>query len=103
MEWLYLLIAGSFEIVWAIGLKASHGFTRVGFSILTLVGMIISVYFLSLALKVLPLGTAYAIWTGIGIVGTVIVGILLFDEPVTAIRLTSIALIGCGIAGLKLF
>lgn len=103
MQWIYLFIAGLFEVLWAFGLKESHGFTRVGFSIFTVIGMIISFYFLALALKTLPLGTAYAVWTGIGTLGTVIIGIILFNEPVTAIRLLCIGLIACGIAGLKLF
>lgn len=102
MEWLYLLIAGLFEISWAIGLKYSHGFTVILPAILTVICMIASFYFLALALKSLPLGTAYSIWTGIGTLGTVIFGIILFKEPVTAIRLFCIALILCGITGLKL-
>ncbi len=102
MEWIYLLTAGLFEISWAIGLKYSHGFTLLIPAILTIVFMIASFYFLSLALKSLPLGTAYAIWTGIGTLGTVIFGIILFKEPVTALRLFCIALILCGITGLKL-
>ncbi len=102
MHWIYLLIAGLFEISWAVGLKFSHGFTQIIPSILTVIGMIASFYFLALALKNLPLGTAYAIWTGIGTVGTVILGIILFKEPATALRLLCIALIICGITGLKL-
>lgn len=102
MHWMYLLIAGLFEISWAVGLKFSHGFTQIIPSVLTVAGMIASFYFLSLALKNLPLGTAYAIWTGIGTLGTVIFGIILFKEPVTAVRLVCIALILSGITGLKL-
>lgn len=102
MHWIFLLIAGLFEISWAIGLKFTHGFTQVIPSILTVIGMIASFYFLALALKHLPLGTAYAIWTGIGTVGTVILGIILFKEPLTAMRLVCIALIISGITGLKL-
>lgn len=102
MHWIYLFIAGLFEISWAVGLKFSHGFTQIIPSILTVAGMIASFYFLSLALKNLPLGTAYAIWTGIGTLGTVIFGIILFREPVTAVRLLCIGLIVCGITGLKL-
>lgn len=102
MHWIYLLIAGLFEISWAVGLKFSHGFTQIVPSVLTVIGMIASFYFLSLALKHLPLGTAYAIWTGIGTLGTVIFGIILFKEPVTALRLLCIALIISGITGLKL-
>ena len=102
MHWLYLFIAGMFEISWAIGLKFTHGFTFIIPSILTVIGMIASFYFLALALKHLPLGTAYAIWTGIGTIGTVLFGIILFKEPVTVMRLVCIALIICGITGLKL-
>ena len=102
MEWIILLIAGLFEISWAMGLEYSHGFTQSIPSILTVIGMIASFYFLALALKSLPLGTAYAVWTGIGTLGTVILGIILFKEPATAMRLFCIALIMCGITGLKL-
>lgn len=102
MHWIFLLIAGLFEISWAIGLKFTHGFTQVIPSILTVIGMIASFYFLALALKHLPLGTTYAIWTGIGTVGTVILGVILFKEPLTAMRLVCIALIISGITGLKL-
>ena len=102
MEWIILLIAGLFEIRWAIGLKFSHGFTQIIPSVLTVICMIASFYFLALALKHLSLGTAYAVWTGIGTLGTVILGIILFKEPVTAVRLFCIALILCGITGLKL-
>ena len=102
MHWMYLFIAGLFEISWAVGLKFTHGFTHIIPSILTIIGMIASFYFLALALKHLPLGTAYAIWTGIGTIGTVVFGIILFKEPVTAMRLVCIALIISGITGLKL-
>ncbi len=102
MEWIILLIAGLFEISWAIGLKFSHGFTQFIPSVITVLCMIASFYFLALALKSLPLGTAYAIWTGIGTLGTVILGIILFKEPATAMRLACIGLILCGITGLKL-
>ncbi len=102
MHWIYLLIAGLFEVGWAIGLKLSHGFSQALPSILTIIGMIASFYFLSLALKNLPLGTAYAIWTGIGTIGTVIFGILLFKEPVDTVRILCILLIISGITGLKL-
>lgn len=102
MHWIYLLIAGLFEIGWAVGLKLSNGFTRPLVSILTAIGMIASYYFLALALKNIPLGTAYAIWTGIGVVGTVIFGILLFKEPATAMRFICIFMILGGILGLKL-
>ena len=87
MHWFYLLIAGLFEISWAVGLKFSHGFTKITPSVITVICMVLSFYFLALALKNLPLGTAYAIWTGIGTIGTVIFGILFFKEPVSAVRL----------------
>ena len=102
MDWIILLIAGLFEISWAIGLKYSHGFSQIVPSVLTVICMIASFYFLALALKSLPLGTAYAVWTGIGTLGTVILGIVLFKEPVTAVRIFCIALIVSGITGLKL-
>lgn len=102
MNWLHLLIAGFFEVAWAIGLKLSHGFTNLTFSILTIIGMIASFYFLALALKNIPLGTAYAVWTGIGTIGTVLLGILLFKEPYSLFRLACIFLIITGITGLKL-
>lgn len=102
MEWIYLLIAGLFEISWAIGMKMSNGFTHPLISVLTIVGMVASFYFLSLALKNIPLGTAYAVWTGIGTMGTVILGIILFKEPSTVMRLVCIFLILTGITGLKL-
>ena len=102
MHWIFLFIAGIFEISWAVGLKFSHGFSQIVPSVLTVICMVASFYFLALALKSLPLGTAYAIWTGIGTIGTVILGIILFKEPVTTIRLLCIALITTGITGLKL-
>ena len=102
MAWLYLLIAGLFEVAWAIGLKYTDGFTRLIPSIWTVVSMAVSFLFLSLALKTLPVGTAYAVWTGIGAVGTAILGIALFGEPATAARLACIGLIVAGIVGLKL-
>ncbi len=101
MNWIFLIIAGLFEMAWAIGLKYSQGFTRPIPSIFTIIGMIASFYFLSLTLKSLPLGTAYAIWTGIGTVGTVIFGIILFKEPIDTIRLICIGFIILGIVGLK--
>ena len=91
-----------FEISWAIGLKYSHGFSLIIPTVITIVCMIASFYFLALALKHLPLGTAYAIWTGIGTMGTVILGIILFKEPVTVLRIVCILLILSGITGLKL-
>ncbi len=102
MKWLYLIIAGICEVWWAVGLKYSHGFTRLVPSALTIAGMAASFYFLSLALKTLPLGTAYAIWTGIGTIGTAILGILLFKEPVDVLRIVCMGFILTGIIGLKL-
>lgn len=102
MAWFYLLLAGLTEIAWAVGLKHTQGWTRPGPSLVTILLMIASFGFLSQALKILPIGTAYAIWTGIGAVGTVVVGIVWFGEPRTALRLACIGLILVGIAGLKL-
>ncbi|MCF1742147.1 quaternary ammonium compound efflux SMR transporter SugE [Paradevosia shaoguanensis] len=101
MAWIYLIIAGFFEVGWAIGLKYTEGFTRIVPSTLTVVSMIVSVLLLGLALRELPVGTGYAVWTGIGTVGTAVLGIYLFGEPATAARLACIALIVSGIAGLK--
>jgi quaternary ammonium compound-resistance protein SugE len=102
MAWLVLAAAGLLEIGWAIGLKYTDGFTRLVPSVLTLAAMAGSIILLGLALKTLPIGTAYAVWTGIGAVGTALLGIILFDEPATAARLASIGLIVSGIVGLKL-
>ncbi|KAB0265607.1 quaternary ammonium compound efflux SMR transporter SugE [Microvirga brassicacearum] len=101
MAWTYLVLAGLFEIGWAIGLKYTDGFTRLTPSVLTAISMVISVILLGLALRALPVGTGYAIWTGIGTVGTAILGIYLFGEPATAIRVGCIGLIIAGILGLK--
>lgn len=101
MVWVHLVFAGLFEIGWAISLKYSQGFTRLWPSVATAVLMMLSLYFLGLALKQLPLGTAYTVWTGIGAVGTVFLGILLFGESANAARLLCIALIFAGIMGLK--
>lgn len=101
MVWFYLIVAGLFEVVWAISLKYSEGFTRLYPSVITIVGMMISFYFLSLSLKVLPVGNAYAIWTGIGAVGAVIVGIIAFNEPHDLTRLIFVGFIVVGIVGLK--
>jgi quaternary ammonium compound-resistance protein SugE len=97
-----LLIAGLMEIGWAIGLKYTDGFTRLMPSVLTLISMVSSVVLLGLSLKTLPVGTAYAVWTGIGSVGTALLGVWLLGEPATAIRLACIGLIVAGIIGLKL-
>lgn len=102
MAWVYLVIAGVFEVVWAVAMKFSEGFTRLVPSIVTLLGMGVSFAFLSKATKLIPLGTAYAVWTGIGAVGAVIVGILVFKEPAGAWRLAFVGCILLGIIGLKL-
>ena len=102
MSWLILLVAGLLEVVWAVGLKYTEGFTKLVPSAITLVAMVASVFLLGLAMRHLPLGTAYAVWTGIGTVGTAIVGMLLLGEPSGALRLACIGLIVAGIAGLKL-
>jgi quaternary ammonium compound-resistance protein SugE len=102
MAWVYLFFAGVFEIGWAIGLKYTDGFSRLAPSLLTVASMIVSLGLLGLALKTLPVGTAYAVWTGIGTVGTALLGIYLLGEPATALRLTCIGLIVAGIVGLKL-
>ena len=102
VAWLVLLVAGLCEIGWAVGLKYTEGFSRLWPSVGTVAAMIASVLLLGLALKALPLGTAYAVWTGIGAVGTAILGIYLFNEPRDALRLACIALIVAGIIGLKL-
>lgn len=102
MAWLYLFVAGLFEVGWAIGLKYTAGFTRLVPSVLTAASMVVSVLLLGLALRSLPVGTGYAVWTGIGTVGTAALGILLFGEPATTWRLLCIALIVTGIIGLKL-
>jgi quaternary ammonium compound-resistance protein SugE len=102
LAWIILLIAGLFEIGWAVGLKYTHGFTRPVPTILTLVCVVLSMGLLGLAVRTLPLGTAYAIWTGVGTIGTVILGIYLFQEQASAARLLCIALIVIGIVGLKL-
>jgi quaternary ammonium compound-resistance protein SugE len=102
LPWIYLFIAGLFEIGWAVGLKYTEGFTRPGPTIFTAVCLTASMALLGWAVRSLPLGTAYAIWTGIGAIGTVIAGIILFKEPATAARLVCVGLIVAGILGLKL-
>ncbi len=102
MAWLLLILAGLFEIGWAIGLKYAEGFTRPWPSLATVAAMAVSLGLLGLALRALPLGTAYAVWTGIGTVGTALLGMALFGESATAARLGCIALILAGIVGLKL-
>ena len=102
MAWTYLFIAGLLEIVWAIGLKYTAGFTRLVPSAITIAAMVVSLWFLALALRSIPVGTGYAVWTGIGAVGTALLGIVLFAEPATLARLGCIGLIVAGIVGLKL-
>ena len=102
LTWLILVLAGLFEVIWAVGLKFTDGFTRLWPSVGTVAAMIVSVILLGLALKSLPLGTAYAVWTGIGTLGTVILGIWFFGEPADPVRLFCIGLIVAGIVGLKI-
>jgi len=102
MAWIYLLLAGLFEVAWAIGLKYADGFSRFWPSVGTLAAMAVSIVLLALAVKTLPIGTAYAVWTGIGAVGAVALGIVLFGDPATWPRLLCLALILVGIIGLKL-
>jgi quaternary ammonium compound-resistance protein SugE len=102
IAWLVLVVAGILEIVWVIGMKYSDGFTRLAPSLVTLVAALGSFWLLAVAIRVLPVGTAYAAWTGIGAVGAAVLGIVLFKEPATAARIACIALIVAGIVGLKL-
>ena len=102
MNWLLLITAGIFEIVWAIGIKYTEGFSRFWPSVTTLAAMLVSVVLLGIAMKSLPVGTAYAVWVGVGAVGTAIFGIILFGESASAMRLLSLGLIVVGIVGLKL-
>ena len=102
MAWVILVAAGMFEVGWAIGLKYTEGFTRLWPTLGTIFAIIISLWLLGIAMKSLPVGTAYSIWVGVGAVGTVILGIVLFDEPANAARLASVALIIAGVIGLKL-
>lgn len=101
MSWTYLAVAGLFEVVWAVLLKSTEGFTRPLESALTIAAMIASFWFLSIALRDLPIGTAYAVWTGIGVVGTALVGLLLLGEPRDPLRFFCLALIVAGIVGLR--
>lgn len=103
MSWLILLLAGLMEIVWAVGLKYTEGFSRLLPSAVTISAMVASVVLLGIAMKTIPIGTAYAAWTGIGIAGTFVFGVLLLGEPVTIARLLCVGLIAAGILGLKLF
>lgn len=102
MSWIILFIAGLLEVVWAIGLKYTHGFTRLTPSVITVTAMIVSIVLLSWAMRSLPVGTAYAVWTGIGAVGAAITGILLLGESASLARIASLALIVAGIVGLML-
>lgn len=102
MSWLILLVAGLLEVVWAVGLKYTHGFSRLTPSIITIASMVVSMALLSWAMKTLPVGTAYAVWTGIGAVGAAIAGIVLLGESASPARIVSLLLIVCGIIGLKL-
>lgn len=101
MNWGILLVAGLFEIGWAIGLKYTEGFSRLWPSVWTILCMILSVGLLGVAMKTIPVGTAYAVWVGVGAIGTAMLGMLLFSEPANAVRLLSLALIVAGIVGLK--
>ena len=102
VAWLLLVVAGLLEIVWSVSMKASHGFTRLHFTSITLAAAGVSFWLLGLAMRELPVGTAYAVWTGIGAVGAALIGILVFGESATVLRIGCIALIVCGILGLKL-
>jgi quaternary ammonium compound-resistance protein SugE len=102
MTWAVLVLAGVFEIGWAVGLKYTDGFTRLWPSVATAVALLLSMTLLGLAVRTLPLGTAYAVWTGIGAIGTVVLGIVLFDEPASFARIFCVGLILAGIIGLKL-
>ena len=101
MAWVILLIAGLFEVAWAVGLKYSAGFTRLGPSLFTIVTLALSMFLFGWSVRTLPLGTAYTVWTGIGAIGTVVLGIWLFHEPLTPVRIGCILLILTGIIGLK--
>ena len=102
MSWIYLLVAGFFEIFWAVGLKLSQGFSKVLPSVFTVIGMLASFYFLSLALRKLPLSTSYAIWTGIGTAGTILFGVFYFGESISTPHIICVVMIILGIAGLRI-
>ena len=102
MDWIILVLAGLFEVGWAIGLKYTEGFTRLWPFVWTVMAMLVSLWLLGIAMKSLPIGTAYSVWVGVGAAGTVILGIALFNEPVNAFRLISVGLIIAGIVGLRL-
>ncbi|PIE45832.1 MAG: quaternary ammonium compound-resistance protein SugE [Gammaproteobacteria bacterium] len=101
MAWVYLLIAGTFECVWAVGLKYTEGFSKPLPSVITLIAMALSMWFLSLALKTVPIGTGYAVWTGIGAIGVAIIGMVFLGEPRQVARIICLLLIVSGIIGLK--
>ena len=103
MPWVVLVIAGLFEMFWALGLKASDGFARFWPSVFTVVTLVLSLYLLSLALKNIPISTAYVVWTGIGATGTAIAGILIYNEPVSLAKIGCLVLIISGVAGLRVF
>lgn len=103
MAWVVLLIAALFEVGWAIGLKYTDGFTKLWPSVLTILAMMISMILLAFSVRTIPIGTGYAVWTGIGAVGAAILGIVLFNEPATAARIVCLLFIVCGVVGLKLF
>ena len=103
LAWVFLLVAGLLEIVWSVSMKASQGFTKQDFTTITVIAACLSFWLLGLALRLLPVGTAYAVWTGIGAVGAAVLGIVFFGESLTIARIGCIALIVCGIVGLKLF
>jgi quaternary ammonium compound-resistance protein SugE len=102
MPWFILFIAGLFEVVWAVGLKYTEGWTKLWPSVFTVIAMVASFYLLSVALKAIPMGTAYAVWTGVGTIGTVIFGIIYFKEPTDILRMVCILLIITGIVGLRI-
>ena len=101
MSWFILFIAGLFEVVWAVGIKYTEGWTKLWPAVFTVLAMIASFYLLSVALKTIPMGTAYAVWTGVGIIGTAIFGIIYFKEPTDILRMVCILLIISGIVGLR--
>lgn len=102
MAWVYLVLAGILEIVWAVGLKWSEGFTKPGPSVVTGIALVASFWLLALALRTIPLGTGYAVWVGIGAVGATVLGMIVFDEPASLVRVGCVGLIVAGIVGLKL-
>lgn len=101
MAWVYLLVAAVFEVGWAVGLKATHGFTRFWPSVFTAAAMVVSLVLLAFAVRSIPISTGYAVWTGLGAVGTALLGILVYSEPVTAWRIVCLLLIVAGVVGLK--